>query len=346
MAKHKGHITIHDIAKALNVSASTVSRALKDDKRISEATRKRVIKYAQENGYRPNVVASNLRKQRTETIGVIVPRIDRHFLSTIISSIEQYAHQHGFSVLITQSRESIIAESKAVLTMFNQRVDGLLVSTSLETENELNFDLFIKNNIPLVFFDRVPDNDQLNRVVTNDQESSFKVTRRLLSNGHKKIFFVNGPSNILVFRNRLKGFQQALFEMGSVWDETLYRECDLTRISGRRIAEEILSSNNLPNAIYCSNDTTALSFLQVAQEKGLSVPKDFSLHGFSDEPFSAVLTPKLSSVRQPGEEMGKVAVERLIELIEDDKSIAETVIIPSVIKSRESDIKKTKSRLS
>ncbi|MDC1106447.1 LacI family DNA-binding transcriptional regulator [Prolixibacteraceae bacterium] len=339
MAKHKGHITIHDIAKALKVSASTISRALKDDKRISEATRKKVIKYAQENGYRPNVVASNLRKQRTETIGIIVPRIDRHFLSTIISSIEHYAHMHGFSVLITQSRESMVAESKAVLTMFNQRVDGLLVSTSLETEDEDNFDLFIKNNIPLVFFDRVPDNDKLNRVVTNDRESSYQVTRRLLNNGHKNIFFVNGPSNILVFRNRLKGFQQALFEKGLTWDDTLYKECDLTQASGRIIAQEILSSDNIPNAIYCSNDTTALSFLQVAQEKGLSVPNDFSLHGFSDEPFSSVLTPKLSTVRQPGEEMGRVAVERLIELIEDDKLSSETVVIPSVIKSRDSDLK-------
>lgn len=338
MAKHKGHITIHDIANSLNVSASTVSRALKNDKRISETTRLKVKKFAQDHGYRPNIIASNLRKQKTQTIGVIVPRIDRHFLSTIISSIEHYAHQEGYSVLITQSRESFEAEGKAVQTMFNQRVDGLLVSTSLETTDEHNFDSFISNDIPLVFFDRVPDNDQLNRVVTNDRESSYLVTRRLIANGHRKIFFVNGPSDVLVFKNRLRGFKQALLEQGVEWNDHLYRECDLTRLSGRDIAEEILIPETMPNAVYCSNDTTALSFLQVAQERGLRVPEDFSLHGFSDEPFSAVLTPKLSSVRQPGEDMGRVAVERLLELIENKESRTETVVIPSVIKSRESDI--------
>ncbi|QZE12725.1 LacI family transcriptional regulator [Halosquirtibacter laminarini] len=338
MARHKGHITIHDIAQSLQVSASTVSRALKNDKRISEATRKKVKQFAAENGYRLNVVASNLRKQRTETIGVIVPRIDRHFLATIISSIELHAHNHGYSVVITQSRESSDDEEKAVLTMFNQRVDGLLISTSLETKGEHNFDLFIKNNIPLVFFDRVPDDINLNRVVTNDRASSYKVTSRLLQNGHKKIYFVNGPTSILVFRNRLKGFKEALNDRGLEWNEQMYTECDLTLYSGRKIAEDILNRGDMPDAVYCSNDTTALCFLQVAQERGMSVPEDFSLHGFSDEPFSAVLTPKLSTVKQPGEEMGQIAVERLLELIDKKDLPPKTFVIPSVIKSRESDL--------
>jgi LacI family transcriptional regulator len=313
-------ITIHDIAKKLNISASTVSRALNNNPIISETTRKRIKKTAKEMGYRPNILAANFRTKRTNTIGVIVPLINRHFFSSVISGIEDVAYKNGFAVTISQSNDNFEKEDKIAHTLFANRVDGLILSIGMKTTTFDHLKLFSEKNIPLVFFDRVVEEIDAHRIVVDDFGGGYLATKHLIEGGAKKIAHIGGPLNLKIYKNRQEGFCKALKEAGLKIDEELIINNSLTHADGTKAIKNLIQNNELPDAIFCANDTTALSTIIYLREKGIKVPDEITIVGFSNEPFSELVTPSISTIKQPGFLMGKKAAELIINQINNKKA--------------------------
>lgn len=330
--------TIHDIAKKLNISASTVSRALRDNPLISESTRKLIRKTADEMGYRPNIMAANFRTKRTNTIGVIVPLINRHFFSSVISGIEEVAYNKGFAVTISQSNDNFEKENKIAQTLFANRVDGLIISIGMETISTDHLKLFSDKNIPILFFDRVVDEIESHKIVVDDYGGSYKATQHLISTGAKRIAHIGGPLTLKIYSNRQKGYCQALTDAGLEIDDSLIINNSLTRSEGTKAIEKLLKNKILPDAIFCANDTTALSVIIHLQKCDIKVPDDISIIGFSNEPFSEVVTPSISTVKQPGFIIGKKAAELIIDQILSKKKKInfKTIVLPTELIIRKS----------
>jgi LacI family transcriptional regulator len=341
MAKHS-ETTIHDIAKKLNIAASTVSRALNDNPIINRETRDRIKKTAREMGYQPNTMAANLRTKRTNTIGVVVPLINRHFFSSVISGIEDVAYEQGFAVTISQSKDTFGKEEKIVQTLFSNRVDGLIVSIGMQTTRFDHLNLFSERKIPLVFFDRVTDEIEAHKIVVDDYRGGFKATEHLIAQGGTQIAHIGGPLNLKIYRDRLSGFKDALHHAGIPFHESMLVHNSLTRADGTNAIKKLLQNQIKPNAIFCANDTTALSVIIYLRENGIKVPDDILIVGFSNEPFSEVVTPSISTIKQPGFEMGKKAAELLIRQIRaKDKPVRfQTFVMPTELIVRESSVRK------
>lgn len=330
--------TIHDIAKALNISASTVSRALNDNPLISGATRKKIKQLAEEMGYRPNVLAANFRTRKTNTIGVIVPLINRHFFSSVISGVEEVAYRLGFAVTISQSNDNFEKESKIAHAFFANRVDGLILSIGMNTQNFEHLKLFTDRHIPLVFFDRVADEIDAHKIVVDDFGGALLATQHLIEQGKKRIAMIGGPLNLQIYQNRQDGYLQALKNAGIAANESLIIHNSLSREDGTKAVAKLLRSSALPDAIFCANDTTALSAIIYLRENNIKVPDDIAIVGFSNEPFSEVVTPSISTIEQPGFEMGQKAAELIIEQINQKEvpDLFETIKMDTKLIVRES----------
>jgi LacI family transcriptional regulator len=330
--------TIHDIAKYLHISASTVSRALNDNPLISEATSQRIKKVAEEMGYRPNTLAANFRTKRTNSIGVIVPLINRHFFSSVISGIEDIAYSQGYTVSISQSNDNFIKETKIAKTMFNNRVDGVIVSIGMETKSFDHLRLFSERNIPLVFFDRVVDEIKAHKIVIDDFGGAYKVTKHLIEQGAKRIAHIGGPTNLNIYANRKQGFLKAMEDAGLKAYKSLITHNSLREDDGVVAIRKLMNKRKKIDAIFCANDTTALSAIIYLKKLGVKIPDDILVMGFSNEPFSRVTTPSISTVKQPGFLMGQKAAELLIHQIADKETEIEyqTLVMPTELLIRES----------
>lgn len=334
-------ITIHDIAKKLNIAASTVSRALNDNQMISKATREKIKKVALEMGYRPNSMAANLRTRRTNTIGVIVPLINRHFFSSVISGIEDVAYRNEFAVTISQSNDNFEKEEKIVKTLFSNRVEGLIISIGMETTRFDHLQLFSDRNVPLVFFDRIVDEIEAYKLAVDDYKGGFKATTHLINQGAKRIAHIGGPLNLKIYRKRLDGYFDAMKKAGLPVDDSMLIHNSLTRTDGTNAVQKLFSKKIKPDAIFCANDTTALSAIIFFNEHGIKVPDDVLVVGFSNEPFSEVVTPSISTIRQPGFEMGKKAAELIIAQIKRKEKPAkyQEIVMPTELIIRQSSQK-------
>ena len=337
-------ITIHDIAKKLNISASTVSRALKDSPLISEPTRKLIKKTAFNMGYRPNVMAANFRTKRTHTIGIIVPLINRHFFSSVISGIEEIAYKQGYTVTISQSNDNFEKENKIAQTLFANRVDGIILSIGMETKTFNHLKLFSDRNIPLVFFDRVVEEIESHKIEVDDFGGGYRAGEHLIKQGAKLIAHIGGPLNLKIYKNRQDGFCKALVDAGLEVDNSLVINNSLTRKDGTEAIQTILERGKIPDAIFCGNDTTALSVIIYLKEKGYKIPEDILIMGFSNEPFSEVVTPSITTIKQPGYSMGRTAAELLLKQInrKEQPTNYERITMPTELIIRES----TKNKLS
>ncbi len=307
-------ITIKDIARILGISPSTVSRALKDHPDINSDTKKAVNELAHKLKYQPNAVALSLKNSRSNTIGIIIPEIVHHFFSSVISGIEDVASQKGFTVIICQSNESYDREVANARTLLSHRVDGILVSISKETHS---FDHLIdiqEGGIPLVFFDRIAPGINVDQVIINDMEASYKATRHLIETGKKRIAHFAGPQRLIIGRDRLQGYLNALAEAGLPVDNRLIIEAD-TFEKARNAAVELLDAGIVPDGIFAVNDLTAIGAMQAIQKRGYKIPEEISIVGFSDGRLSGITDPNLSSVDQHGYEMGTTAAEILFSRI-------------------------------
>lgn len=333
--------TIHDIAEKLNISASTVSRALKDNPIISEATRILVKRMAEEMGYRPNILAANLRTKRTNTIGVIVPLINRHFFSSVISGVEDVAYNRGFAVTISQSNDNLEKECKIAQTLFANRVDGIILSIGMETNTYDHLKIFSERKIPMVFFDRVVDEIEAHKIVSDDYGGGYRATQHLISQGAKIIAHIGGPLHLKIYEERQKGYYDALKEAGFTINESYIINNSLSREDGSKAIHKLMQNKIKPDAIFCANDTTALSVIIYLKENGIKVPEDIAIVGFSNEPFSEVVTPSISTIKQPGFSMGRKAAQLIIQQIlhEDENQTYQTIVMPTELIIRDSSRK-------
>lgn len=332
--------TIHDIARELEISASTVSRALNNNPRISLKTKEKIKAVADRLGYRPNTLASNLRNKKSNTIGIVVPLINRHFFSSVISGVEDIAFKAGYNVVISQSNDLAAKEISIVQSMFSNRVDGLIISIAMQTSNFDHLKLFRKKQIPLVFFDRAVPEIDTDKIVVDDFDGAFRVTQHLIDQGYKRIAHLAGPQNLTTYFDRKNGYIEALRKNNIAFDESLVNVSTLTSEDGVPAIEKLMALPNPPDAIFCGNDTTALSVMIYLRDKGIRIPEDFGIVGFSNEPFSKVVSPAISTILQPGFAMGQKAAELIISKIENKDRTYQTITLPTELIIRDSSNRK------
>jgi len=318
-------ITIKDIARILGISPSTVSRALKDHPDINIDTKKAVNELALKLRYQPNAVALSLKNSRSNTIGIIIPEIVHYFFSSVISGIEDVASQRGYTVIICQSNERFAREVANARALLSHRVDGILISISKETNSFDHFVNLQESGIPLVFFDRIAPGINADQVIIDDIDASYNATRHLIETGCKRIAHFAGPQGLVIGRDRLQGYLNALAEAGLPIDNRLIIEAD-TFEKARNTVMEMLDAGIVPDGIFAVNDMTAIGAMQTILKRGYKIPADISIVGFSDGYLSGITDPHLSSVDQHGYEMGTTAAEILFQRILSE----ETEFIPEI----------------
>jgi len=318
-------ITIKDIARILGISPSTVSRALKDHPDINIDTKKAVNELALKLRYQPNAVALSLKNSRSNTIGIIIPEIVHYFFSSVISGIEDVASQRGYTVIICQSNERFAREVANARALLSHRVDGILISISKETNSFDHFVNLQESGIPLVFFDRIAPGINADQVIIDDIDASYNATRHLIETGCKRIAHFAGPQGLVIGRDRLQGYLNALTEVGLPIDNRLIIEAD-TFEKARNTVMEMLDAGIVPDGIFAVNDMTAIGAMQTILKRGYKIPADISIVGFSDGYLSGITDPHLSSVDQHGYEMGTTAAEILFQRILSE----ETEFIPEI----------------
>lgn len=337
-----GLVTIKDIARELNISPSTVSRALKDHPDISTDTKKAVNALAKKLNYQPNSIALSLRKSKTNTIGVVIPEIVHFFFSTVISGIEDVAYAAGYNVIVSQSNESYEREVTDMKALVASRVDGFLVSLSKETRDFEHLKQIHEKGTPMVFFDRVCEEINTSKVVIDDYNSAFKATEHLIEQGCKSIAHMAGPQNLTIGKDRLEGYIAALKK-----HQIPVREDLIDRTGSSTVEEGIEQSTRLlnlpapPDAFFCNNDMVAIGSMKAIKKKGLRIPDDVAVVGFSDWSVSSLVEPSLTSISQPGYEMGETAARLFIEQIERGESfIPQTRVLQTQLTVRESSLRK------
>jgi LacI family transcriptional regulator len=331
-------VTIYDIAKALNLSASTVSRALQNNALINQETREKVRQTATDMGYVPNWIASSLRKKRSNIIGLIVPRTSMYFQSTAISGIQHEAHKYGFSIVIGQSDDTVAMEKELVHTFYSLRVDGLLAVSSMFTTSYEHFNPFIKNNIPLVFYDRVPGDFAGYTITGDDFTGGFLATEHLIKQGCKRIALFTGVLSCNLYQQRLGGYKAALAKHGIPFDEQMLHVHNLTSEAATVASRQLLSGDGLPDGLFAANDTSAVAFIQEARRQGVQIPEQVKVVGYSNDQASRIITPALSTIEQSGYKMGQKAVETIVQLINQDETvkITKNYVFPVELIPRES----------
>ncbi len=305
-------LTIKDIAKKLGVSVSTVSRALKDHPDISEKTKALIRNFANEMNYRPNVLALSLRKQKSNTIGLIIPEIVHHFFSSVISGIEDLTYREGYNLIICQSNENQFRESTNLQTLIDHRVDGIIVSMSKSTTNFNHFKKAWEDGIPMVFFDRICDAIETDRVVMDDFEGGRLATEYLINKGCRNILHLAAAPNLLIGRNRRDGYIEALRQYSIPVRDKFILKCD-TREEVLTMQNHILSLVSQIDAIFAVNDSTAIAVIQMLRRNGYKVPEDIRVIGFGDGPIATIVEPALTTVEQKGYDMGREAVRLLLQ---------------------------------
>ena len=309
-------VTIKDIAKRLNISVATVSRALRDLPDIHPDTKKMVVDLAEELDYQPNVIATSLVKSKTKTLGVIVPDLGYYFFSTILKSIEEAAIAAGYSLLITQTQESYERELINIQNLSRGQVEGIIISLSRETVNLDHLTRLQRRGIPLVFFDRDSDEIHASKVMVDNEQSAYEAVKHLLNTGCKRIAFLAGPTNVSVSNQRISGYLRALAESGVKEDLNLIIHSDYVQDSATLCTQELMRAKNRPDGILVVSDRLALGVLMALRELKIRVPEDVKIVSFNNEPVCSVVSPSISSVAQPLEEIGQLAFKLLIDQIE------------------------------
>ena len=336
-------ITIYDIAKHLNISATTVSRGLKNHPTINKNTRKKIADAAKELGYRSNTFASSLRSKRTHTIGVIVPRLNSNFMSSVLAGMEDAASREHYNLIITQSLEKREKEKANAHTMFNKRVDGLLISLAYDTENILHLQPFFSKGIPVVFFDRTYPHPESVSIVIDNFKAAYDVTKHLLDQGCKRIMHLGGNMLRDVYSERLRGYKKALQDHGVLFDQKLIYVSNLSEDAGTEVAKHILKMKVAarPDGVFAANDTAAVHCMLHLKSTGLRIPHDIAFAGFNNDPISKVIEPNLTTVNYSGHRIGEVAIMNLIYHLKglSSKKTTDTIFLRADLVIRESSLK-------
>jgi LacI family transcriptional regulator len=333
-------VTIYDIARELNLSAATVSRGLKDHPAIRKKTKKKIVDLANEMGYRTNHFARNLRARKTNTIGVIVPRLNSYFMSAVIAGIESVANSKGYNLIISQSSEDLEKEVANAFTMFNSRVDGLLVSLVHNTDSLKHFDAFLKKKVPVIFFDRVSEQKSCPTILIDNKKAAYEATAHLINNGCKNIVHITAPPKTNVYRDRLLGYKQALEESNIPFKPDNVILSNFLIESGVNAAEQIKRMNPLPDGVFVANDNSAVGCMVALKKAGIRIPEDIAFVGFNNDPVSTVVEPNLTTIHYPGYEMGEIAASNLIDQVKGEGRLnsTDTIILRSELIVRASSL--------
>jgi LacI family transcriptional regulator, repressor for deo operon, udp, cdd, tsx, nupC, and nupG len=333
--------TIVDIAKQLGISKSTVSRALTGHPNISKETQKRVLELAQQLDYQRNTLALSLAKHQSFSLGMVVPELLSSFFSFALIGAQEQASKAGYTLFICQSGESYQTEVANVRALAERQMDGMIASLSKETTDIEHLRNLQRKGIPLVMFNRVSAELDVSKVVVNDREGAFQAVEHLILAGYKRIAHLAGPKNLLISQNRLNGYLDALKVYQLPVEEELIAGYDLSKGQARVALMKLLDLPQLPDAIFCINDPTAIEVMQILKVRGIKIPDDIALVGFSDDPSSSLVEPALTTVAQPVVEMGQVAAQMLIAQIQEapEKFVPETRVLKTKLIVRRSSVK-------
>jgi len=337
----KKKTTIYDIAKELNITVSTVSRALNGFSAISDATKKAVVETAERLNYSPNKLASSLKSGKTNTIGVIVPSTEVHFFASVIHSIEQVLKNNGYNILLYQSNESLENEINGVKTLLEAQVDGIIASISLETEDVSHFQAIINQNKPLVLFDRTHADLKAPSVTLDDFKAGYMATKHLIEKGYKKIGFVTTNHQIQIFNERFEGYKAALKDNNIDFVKERVILGGLSIKDGRYGAGKLLRLEDMPDAIIAGDDFTALGVIKKLKETN-NIPPEIGVIGFSNETFSAFITPSLSTIDQQSNKMGTESAHMFLKMINGKVTYNKTehIVLEPLLVERQSTGKK------
>ena len=324
-------VTIKDIARELNLSISTVSRALRNGFEISLETKKRVLELAQRLDYNPNPLALSLLSRQSYDIGVIVPEIANPFFAIVIAGIEDIAFAQGYHVVIYQSHEEYEREVINVKHIYNRRKDGLLVSVATGTKDYTHFKSLHEQGFPIVFFDRICEEIDTHKVLVDDFEGAYLATEHLIQQGCERIAHISGPDHLLISRRRLQGYRAALLDYHQPIRDEWVVASTFNPSDAVEVTHSLLDNPERPDGIFASSDNIAMGCHAAIIRAGLLMPDDIALVGFSDLPMAALLNPPLSSVVQPAFEMGRSAADLLINLIKNPQK--HTPSISNVLKT-------------
>jgi len=315
-ADNKRHMaTIVDIARALNISKSTVSRALHEHSDINAKTREAVLRTAKQLDYQPNLLAKSLVKSKSNTIGIIVPEFLTYFFPTIIMGAQEVAAKAGYNVVICQSQETFATEIANAKVLLSNRVEGVLISMTKGTKDFDHFRTFERHGIPVVFFNRICDEMNTSRVLVDDYNGAFQAVEHLIKNGYKNIAHIGGPPSLRLTHNRLNGYKDALAEHHIKVRKELIIHCDLSKEAAQACATKLLSLKKKPDAVFCVNDPTAIQLMLTAKKLGIRIPHELGVVGFSNDPSSSFIEPGLTTVEQPVADMGRTAMRLLLDNI-------------------------------
>jgi LacI family transcriptional regulator len=337
-------ITIRDIARKLNLSVSTVSKALSDSYEISEKTKRLVIEYSREHNYYPNPLAQSLKRGRSKSIGIVVSTIDNHFFSQVINGIESVAYSNDYNVIITQTHESNEREIKNINHLIHHAIDGLLISLSTETYETEYLKKLQQQGLHIVFFDRVSNEIDTHKVIADNFKGGYEATSHLLQSGFNKIAHITSSANTSITGERLAGYKKAMDDNNIAINEQYIKYCPH---GGKQVDEienalnELLALDERPNAIFTASDRITTTTLSLLHKLNVKIPNEIALIGFTNTALAEVLNPPLSAIYQPGFEMGKTATELLLGLIKSKHPINdfETRVLPTQLFQRASTCK-------
>lgn len=335
-------VTLTDIAKELNTTAATVSRALNGDKSISIKTTQKIIETAKQLNYKTNKIAASLRKGQSGIIGVIIPSAEISFFGSVVHGIERIANKNGYNVLMYQSNELVDSEVKGIETFLSARVDGILVSIAKQTADFTHFLMARESGVPIVFFDRSKDDLGINAVVVNDYKGGYIATKHLIDQGYKRIAHIAGPQHLKVFKDRLLGYFDALLDANFIVDENLVYKGNVSIESGKLAITHFLKMNNPPDAVFAVEDFTALGAIKELTQRNISIPNNFGVIGFANEAFGEHISPSLSTIDQQTVQMGMDSFELLMKLMNNKLNGQQEhkVILEPILIERESSNRK------
>lgn len=340
--KSKKDVTIYDIAHKLDLSSATVSRGLQDHPAINKNTRKKIQQTAKELGYRHNNFASSLRKQKTNTIGVIVHELNSNFITSVLAGIEKITTEAGYDLIIAHSSESYQKEAANALNLFHKRVDGLIASLAFDTKGLEHYKSFEEKGIPVIFFDRVEEQTESTKVIIDNYKCGYQATSHLIEQGCKRIVLVTANLKRNVYAQRHKGYTDALFDNDIPYNKEYILIKDLSEQCGVEAALQILKMKPLPDGAFITNDFSAAVCMQTLKEHGVNIPGDIAIVGFNNDAISKIVEPKLTTIHYPGIDMGEIAARNLINHLKGVSNIrhTNTIVVRSELIIRGSSLKK------
>ena len=311
--------SIQDIAEALQLSPATISRVLNNHPHVHKKTRAKVMTLVERVGYKRNVMASGLRTNKTKTIGLIVPRISMYVHAEVITVIQNGLHAHGYSLIICQSNDSVEMEKELARTLYASRVDAVIVACTLYTTEFSHFDVLTQNNIPVVFYDRVPTKAYPASIIKGDDfRGAYLGTSHLIELGCKRIAYISGPLTCNLYTERYTGFEKAMMQNGVPIEQDLVSYHELTVDNARKDMHRLFAKKPYPDGIFATNDSSALAALEFAKEKGISVPSQLKIVGYSNDPRSSIVTPAITTIEQFPGRIAKAIVDELLKILKGD----------------------------